>query len=323
MSVTYTITSTSTNATFYYNSFNAGLLFPVGTYTLVFTSIPTGTIFNLIATGGGGGGGVGTPPTGTNVGGGGGGGGGTTYYPGYPIQINVSYLLTIGAGGIPGGITGGDTTFVDGNETYISYGGGCGVVPGVQSYCNGNGGSGGSVNTAHGGGGGGGGLYYWAYANQYVIGGISGDGGTNATGTNPGTRGQSGPINTRSNNIGSPGSGTAGQGGNSYYAVNTSNYTTFPFTTSSTSQLYLGGGAGGTTYSINNNVSPNVNYLFYGGGGSGAAGGGGGPTSSWGTTPTAGNGNSPAFGGGSSSGGYSSASIFVGGPGVILIWWNI
>lgn len=137
---------------------------------------------------GGGGGGGGAQSNGTSyIQGGGGGGGGTVWVPFYPVEGDVT--VTIGAGGVGGGVgyaanSGGDTLFGDifaagggagasntNTTTYYGTGGGGGSGSPLSRYGNRVGGGTGyngnqSSNNLRGDGGFWGGSGYGSYANQ-------------------------------------------------------------------------------------------------------------------------------------------------------------
>ena len=315
--------TTNPNIFEYVNSNNgtAGIVFSYAGNTsglvdsnIIFSYIPSGTIFNLLVVGGGG--------SGAAVGSGGG-GGGITYYPNYPITnpnltippTNTQINFMVGAGGLPidplsssDGITGGSSQF----DTIISYGGGGGVNSSQQ------GGVGGSINTSFGGGGGAGGSA----------------GGTNRLGGS----------NSLGGNVGQSANGC--NAGASYYSLSNVSQISVPFYPSSTTdpstftKLFLGGGGSGSIFSTSTTTSFNsktrsytittteTNYTASGGLGVGGL-----------LTVTSSINSTPPLSSYNSNGSYLGSNYYgggaccenslynypvggTGGNGVVILWWN-
>uniref|UniRef100_A0A6C0AGF1 Glycine-rich domain-containing protein n=1 Tax=viral metagenome TaxID=1070528 RepID=A0A6C0AGF1_9ZZZZ len=300
----------SGTVTTYNNNGYTGLVFNPGSGSITFSSIPEGTIFNLLIVGGGGSGTIGGFYNyDNNQYFSGGGGGGITYIENINIT-NIEYNILVGSGGINNnGYKNGGSGVNSSFGTYESYGGAGGIIAPSGSSIGGNGGNGGSINTIYGGGGGGGGTVL-EYNGETL--GMGGSGGSNSSGSNSGNTGTT-------------------NGGNSFY-----NSIDVPFYASENTNLLLGGGgAGGSyNYSNTNNNSP----------GNGGIGSGGVMSSIPNFKNPNGSYMSNSYGGGasyytlysntknvtpvptsistSSSGKYFLTYSGIGGPGVVMLWWN-
>lgn len=253
----------------------------------------------LVIAGGGGGGGNYTPAGGVGGGGGGAGGlrstvgatgGGGALESALSLSSNVSYTVTIGAGGV-GGLTNGATGLKGANgsnsvfSTITATGGGYG---GAQDAS--------TPNQIGGTGGSGGGSYYGqsggtGTANQGY------NGGAGATGTtfNAGGGGGAGAVGVNANNA-TP-SGGAGVSISALAAP----------TQTGINNFYAGGGGGGAYIG-------NAGAGGSGGGGAGSANNGGQPTSAY-----------PNTGGGGGGAGYTQLAVngANGGSGLVIVRYAV
>jgi len=280
----------TTDGTYWYHAFKTS-----GTFKPL-TSL---TCDYLVVAGGGGGGGNYTPAGGVGGGGGGAGGlrstvtatgGGGSLESALSLSANVSYTVTIGAGGA-GGVTNGSTGLRGSNgsnsvfSTITSTGGGYGGAQddSLPDQVGGTGGSGGGSYFNQSGGSG--------TANQGYAGGAGATGLT----FNAGGGGGAGAVGVSAN--GATPSGGAGVAISSFATI----------TGTGVSNYYAGGGGGGTYIG---------NYGIGGTGGGGAGSANGAGNASPGIANT---------GGGGGGSGYTNNSTFGGngGSGIVIVRYAV